>query len=158
MSFVSRADCSKVDLPNVEPEHNGLTQFGRVSWFKPLSFYLRKSLLSLELLPLAELFLRESSLGSGASGREGKKGKASKFPPPFPFLCSFLVHRWSLEGRGERIIGNFSLSPWFEITFVPARSATGQVLLLKVAGEVTESGCYQIYLVNSFRGNLLCIN
>ena len=148
MSFVSRADCSKVDLPNVEPEHNGLTQFGRVSWFKPLSFYLRKSLPSLELLPLAELFLRESSLGSGPSGRAGKKGKASKFPPPFPFLCSFLVHRWSLEGRGERIIGNFSLSPWFEITFVPARSATGQVLLLKVAGEVTESGCYQIYIIN----------
>lgn len=26
-----RADCSKVDSPNVEPEHNGLTQFGRVS-------------------------------------------------------------------------------------------------------------------------------
>ena len=26
-----RADCSKVDLPDVEPEHNGLTQFGRVS-------------------------------------------------------------------------------------------------------------------------------
>ena len=25
-----RADCSKVDLPGVEPEHNGLTQFGRV--------------------------------------------------------------------------------------------------------------------------------
>ena len=30
MTFFSRADCSKVDLPGVEPEHNGLTQFGRV--------------------------------------------------------------------------------------------------------------------------------
>ena len=29
-SFSRRADCSKVDSPHVEPEHNGLTQFGRV--------------------------------------------------------------------------------------------------------------------------------
>ena len=147
MSFVSRADCSKVDLPNVEPEHNGLTQFGRVSWFKPLSFYLRKSLPSLELLPLAELFLRESSLGRVGGGR-ARRARQANFPLLFLFFAPslFTVGAWK-EGRGERIIGNFSLSPWFEITFVPARSATGQVLL-KVAGEVTESGCYQIYIIN----------
>ena len=104
MSFVSRADCSKVDLPNVEPEHNGLTQFGRVSWLKPLSFYLRKSLLSLELLPLAELFLRESSLGSGASGREGgraRRARQANFPLLFLFFAPslFTVGAWKGEEK-----------------------------------------------------------
>ena len=28
--FLSRADCYKVDNPDVIPEHNGLTQFGKV--------------------------------------------------------------------------------------------------------------------------------
>ena len=30
VSSIFRADCSKADSPDVEPEHNGLTQFGRV--------------------------------------------------------------------------------------------------------------------------------
>lgn len=30
---VSRADCSNADKPGAIPQHNGLTQFGKVKWF-----------------------------------------------------------------------------------------------------------------------------
>ena len=33
---LSRADCSKADVPGNKAEHNGLTQFGRVSIVLPI--------------------------------------------------------------------------------------------------------------------------